>query len=1139
MADIFISYARADRAVVEKFANAFESEGYSVWWDHRIEAGSDFSKDIERELNAAKIVIVCWSKAANESPWVKDEASAAREQGKLIPVHLDAERPPMGFRHFQAIDMSGWRGDAGAPSFVELSNAITSRLTGEAPAALQPIKTSSRGHIPPKTLIVAITSLVALLIVGLFVLRNSDDTPDNTIAANETGIDRSKSIAVLPFDDFSADDNEWFADGLTEEILNSLARTPDLLVASRTSSFAYKDTKEEIPTVAENLGVAHVLEGSVRRAGERLRITAQLIRAEDGFHLWSETYDRTSDDVITIQEDIAISIARALKTAMDPKALAEMVSAGTRSVDAYEAYLEGLATSGRARATAQEQLQKTAYEAYERARQIDPNFTEAHAEAANFWLQSLAVIQEYPDITVTPEEALQNLLERIDRAITHETDDAIRSRYHFIKASALGRLTNAAAYLQAYIDKHPNDIISRDLLATYYLYLGQHDKVLAVNRETEMIARDDLDNLPSIIPEYIFAGAMPDAVRLSRRLLALNPGAYTFYQAQRAFLWDGAIEEAKEAAVQYLRVNPPDDPESYLVAARDACAAGDRTRAERAAVELAAKYPDADGLRWLVLQLLGRKEEANRLLAPLDRPNPPYQISSFLVYPYFDASAFPNISAVLEREGVDRPPPVEIPFACPPADETQNAERSVAVLPFTDLSAAGDQQYFADGIAWEILNVLNRTEGLKVAAQTGSFQYRDNTASPAAIGSALNVAHLLTGSVRKQGGRLRITAQLIDVRDGAQMWSENFDRTGADVFEIQEDIATAVAEEFLGTISVDALPDDRFSGTNNPEAHNHYLRGLSIYTERGNGTFSEDHYKSAADATRIAIDLDPDFSNAKGLLALILAADVQFDFDPPPEVAEAAVERALESDPNNALAFMAHSIVKRSRRDFLGALAEAERAVAAAPENGEALHHLGGMRTLVGDCEGGAKSGAKAWRLDPYKVVYAQYYGGELHCLGRYEEADRIYREGMDLNPTGFGIPLLRIDTLLALGLIEVAFEEMEKLEAKLDAIEDDKHPFLQTYYEYKCRFLAIAGEKDQGRELYNTISNWTSPAYRVAALVALGDLDEAISVLEAWDDGTGATALIWLARVAAPVHPELRNDPRYVAWLEENGLTP
>jgi len=161
------------------------------------------------------------------------------------------------------------------------------------------------------------------IIIGMLVLalgyflweRQSYVSPPNEVASVDSGSAIKRSIAVLPFINMSSDqEQEWFADGLTEEILNALARMPDLLVAARTSSFNFKGSTTPIQEIATTLGVAHVLEGSVRRGGDRLRVTAQLIRANDGFHLWSETYDRNPNDVIAIQEDVAIAIANALET---------------------------------------------------------------------------------------------------------------------------------------------------------------------------------------------------------------------------------------------------------------------------------------------------------------------------------------------------------------------------------------------------------------------------------------------------------------------------------------------------------------------------------------------------------------------------------------------------------------------------------------------------------------------------------------------------------------------------------------------------------------------------------------------------------------------------------------------------------
>lgn len=131
MADIFISYARADRDRIAKLATALEEAGYSVWWDRHIAGGAEFSKDIERELDAATVVIVAWSRHSIESRWVKDEAVAAADAGKLIPVSIDETPAPMGFKQFHVIDFARWNGDAQASAFQDLARAVTARLTGE------------------------------------------------------------------------------------------------------------------------------------------------------------------------------------------------------------------------------------------------------------------------------------------------------------------------------------------------------------------------------------------------------------------------------------------------------------------------------------------------------------------------------------------------------------------------------------------------------------------------------------------------------------------------------------------------------------------------------------------------------------------------------------------------------------------------------------------------------------------------------------------------------------------------------------------------------------------------------------------------------------------------------------------------
>ena len=162
----------------------------------------------------------------------------------------------------------------------------------------------------------------------------SSDSPMNAVTA--------RSIAVLPFIVMSNGlDDEYFADGLTEEILNSLAQLPELLVTARTSAFAFKGQDLPVQEIAETLGVRNIVEGSVRRSGDRLRVTAQLVRAEDGFHLWSENSDSTSEDTIAVQEDIAEKIALAMDVVLDEEKRASMRQAGLRDVEAFIAFQKG------------------------------------------------------------------------------------------------------------------------------------------------------------------------------------------------------------------------------------------------------------------------------------------------------------------------------------------------------------------------------------------------------------------------------------------------------------------------------------------------------------------------------------------------------------------------------------------------------------------------------------------------------------------------------------------------------------------------------------------------------------------------------------------------------------------------------
>ena len=228
---------------------------------------------------------------------------------------------------------------------------------------------------------------IGWLLVDKFVLQEESS---DSVAQTSGDVVTEKSVAVLPFVAMSSGpDDEYFADGLTEEILNSLARLPELLVTARTSAFAFKGLDTSVPEIADKLGVAHVVEGSVRRSGEQLRITAQLIRASDGFHLWSETYDRSSADSFGVQGEIAEKVAAALDVVLDQEQLAKMRTSGLRNPEAFIAFQKGAEAAALAHEnTAQGQIDglAVANQFFERVIELEPDFSAAHFDHGDYFI---------------------------------------------------------------------------------------------------------------------------------------------------------------------------------------------------------------------------------------------------------------------------------------------------------------------------------------------------------------------------------------------------------------------------------------------------------------------------------------------------------------------------------------------------------------------------------------------------------------------------------------------------------------------------------------------------------------------------------------------------------------------------------
>jgi TolB-like protein/tetratricopeptide (TPR) repeat protein len=475
-----------------------------------------------------------------------------------------------------------------------------------------------------------------------------------------------KSIAVLPFVNMSSDkEQEWFSDGLTEEILNALARTPDLLVAARTSSFKYKGSMEDIPTIAGELGVAHVLEGSVRSASDRLRVTAQLIRASDGFHLWSQTYDREPEDVIAIQEDIAIEIATALETAMDPEALARMVSSGTSSVPAYNAYLEGLAIDSSTLSTGDTYSFLRARDAYKRAVELDPEFSFAYWELAKFWEVQLRTTNIVAGIVELPrEQMLAEFEDAIEKAIRFERDPTNQARVRVLQAMQNLQPAEALRLNTEYLRDRPNDQVAQSYLLTLLSDLGAIDELRAAIEEFER--RDGYDLLVNnnSITSSMLTGDKDFVRRFVKDALKRMPDRpFIQYQSHRSLLFAGDIDGA---AALLPAIEASDLPENTrtLSLLRQTCAEGKLTKARRIFEDFDEKYSDDLSMAWISHKIMGLDDEAHAVLAPLDEKMELQSLFDFVSYHYFDASKYPNLVELLRSQGVEPREPLEMPYRC-------------------------------------------------------------------------------------------------------------------------------------------------------------------------------------------------------------------------------------------------------------------------------------------------------------------------------------------------------------------------------------------------------------------------------------------------------------------------------------------
>jgi adenylate cyclase len=478
-----------------------------------------------------------------------------------------------------------------------------------------------------------------------------------------------KSVAMLPFAVMSnGPDDDYFADGLTEEIINALAQAPDLLVTARTSAFHFKGQNLPVAEIATQLGVAHVVEGSVRRAGDQLRITAQLIRAADGFHLWSETYDRRTEDTFAVQADIAEKVARALNVYLDDALRERMQWVGTRDVEAFIAYQKGI-------------------ELYERAHR-EPNQISLLRQANNFFEQAVEQAPELVDAYqyhsdlyshILISEASGQLDGEISDSDVEQAPAALKQDYE--RATRYGRTagqrSNATYDSSLIFGRWPGlDLLSTETAAlpgcepALWLHL-----VAPLSSEPEallgaflrMATCDPLRSRPMVhtVGIQMWLGQAAEAIGHARQSLARKEHPSLSRHLALALALQGSAEEALATANSIIR----NESELLPVKSMLAAIAGDAESAGGYQEAYLGKYGSNDRESLVLEAARGHRGEANRLAAAIDARPFGHVVLLQAIYDClcgapFDLDATPGFASLLTESGFAWPPakPFDFPL---------------------------------------------------------------------------------------------------------------------------------------------------------------------------------------------------------------------------------------------------------------------------------------------------------------------------------------------------------------------------------------------------------------------------------------------------------------------------------------------
>jgi TolB-like protein/Tfp pilus assembly protein PilF len=965
-----------------------------------------------------------------------------------------------------------------------------------------------------------------------------------------TSLPPEKSIAVLPLENLSDDkENAFFADGVQDELLSNLSKIKDLKVISRTSVMQYKSgTRRNLKEIAQQLGVSNVVEGSVRRSGDHVRVSVQLVDTRTDRHLWAENYDRKVADSVSLQGELATEIAAAVGATLTPQEKARVEAKPTNNPAAYDAYLRARAIPVDWGFALKGDIQ-SAIRLYEQAVKLDPNFTLAWAYLSIAQIQSAwkEDVEQKPARRAAAKDSLNHALAldpnlpEVHLARGYNEQDDTRSLAEFRQAEkglpnsadvieaiarvqrALGHWDEAVADLRRAIELDPRNIGASNNLALTYCATRRFpeavatlDRVLAwdptnaralLTKADALLAIGDLQAAEPLLanPELpanrratyaLFQRNYAAAIEILSKDLAVerqqrDPGDILSLAFSQQLAGDlaGARATYQKVIEDFRRQLEKVTPGSYVEAdthirlgvtyaglgkADFAIAEGQKAMA----LVPSSKHPEfgpveEDEMARIYAQL-GDADHAIPMLKRLLRT--PYPSATFLT------------PATLRLDPIWDHIRNDPRFQELIAENAPLPEKSIAVLPFENLSKDEENAYFAGGVQDEILTDLAKIADLKVISRTSVMKYkRDLERNLREIAKALAVSYVVEGSVQRVGGRVRVSAQLIDARNDTHLWAEHYDRDVADVFAIQSEIARQIADQLKAKLS----PAEKAAIAERPTAdlvaYAYYTKAkeINIYE---NWEGAENSANQKVQLLEKAIQRDPNFA-----LAYCALAKTQEDIsggviDDPrrDELAKKAAETAVRLRPDLGEAHLELARYYFYTFDYDRARDELSIVRRKLPNNAEALLIEAKIDRAQNRWDDALANFQKANGLDPRNVQIGYHLAVTYFWMRRYSELEQFLRRAGTSGTLG--------DQWTQILLAEAKLAQGDPVAAQ-DILKQVPLDFSPTAEIWDTRFNAALYQRDYdaaNRVIVATPAKWADLAFDGLVARARGDKQKA-----------------------------------------------